>query len=55
MVAYLRIRHWPVLQGKLDKAEELTKKAIVIGEKKEHPDVAFWYNTLGLIYQNQVL
>ena len=47
----------PVLQGKLDKAEELTKKAIVIGEKilgKEHVDVAVWYNNLGNIYQDQV-
>ena len=47
-----------VLQGKLDKAEELTKKAIVIGEKilgKEHPDVAVWYNNLGSICKKQVL
>ena len=45
------------MQGKLDKAEELTKKAIVIGEKilgKEHVDVAVWYNNLGNIYQDQV-
>ncbi len=46
-----------VAQDKYAEAEPLYKEAIAIGEKtlgKEHPDVAVWYNNLGLLYKKQV-